>query len=143
MMTKLISTILLTLLPFQMVMAETPQITPLNQGQEAPYSGVLYNTTAIAEIIAQREALIKQHAVFIKQLEEQMKANCDLQLGNLSAELDVCNDKYDYMTGIKDKQIIRLEELALDNNEHTIWWFGGGVLLGIITTIGITYAVNK
>ena len=44
---------------------------------------------------------------------------------------------------IKDKQIIRLEELALDNNEHTIWWFGGGVLLGIITTIGITYAVNK
>ena len=142
-MTKLISTILLILLPFQMAMAEVPQITPLNQGQEAPYSGVLYNTTAIAEIIAQREALIKQHAVFIKQLEEQMKANCDLQLGNLSAELDVCNDKYDYMTGIKDKQIIRLEELALDNNDHTIWWFGGGIVLGIITTIGIAYAVNK
>ena len=125
-----------------MAMAEVPQITPLNQGQEAPYSGVLYNTTAIAEIIAQREALIKQHAVFIKQLEEQMKANCDLQLGNLSAELDVCNDKYDYMIGIKDKQIIRLEELALDNNDHTIWWFGGGIVLGIITTIGIAYAVN-
>ena len=142
-MTKLISTILLILLPFHMAMAEVPQITPLNQGQEAPYSGVLYNTTAIAEIIAQREALIKQHAVFMKQLEEQMKANCDLQLNNLSAELDICNDKYDHMIGIKDKQIIRLEELALGNNDHTIWWFGGGVLLGIITTIGITYAVNK
>ncbi len=141
-MTKLISTILLILLPFQMAMAETPQITPLNQGQEAPYSGVLYNSTAIAEMIAQREALIKQHEAFMKQLEEQMKANCDLQLSNLSAELDICNDKYNEMIGIKDKQIIRLEELALDNNDHTVWWFGGGVLLGIITTIGITYVVK-
>lgn len=125
-------------------MAETPQITPLNQGQEAPYSGVLYNSTAIAEIIAQREALIKQREAFMKQLEEQMKANCNLQLDNLSAELDACNDKYDQIIGIKDKQIIRLEELALEkSNSYSTWWFGGGILLGIITTVSITYAVSK
>ena len=121
-----------------------PEITPLNKYQKAPFSGVLYKTEAIAEMVAWKEILVQQHQLALDQLKEGLNAHCNLQIENLGAELDGCNDRYDEMLGIKNAQIITLEELALDRpNSYTHWWFTGGVVLGIITTIGISYAVSQ
>ena len=126
------------------LMAQTPQITPLNKHQKAPYAGVLYNADAVAEIVAQREALIQQHQLFLQQLEEQLEAQCDLQVDNLSAEVDICNDKYNEMLGIKNMQIQKLEKIAFERpNKNSHWWFGGGILTGVLITIGVVYAVNQ
>jgi hypothetical protein len=47
------------------------------------------------------------------------------------------------MLGIKDKQIGQMQELLLDApNNHTHWWFAGGVLLGVVTTVGVFYVVK-
>ena len=141
-MNKIIATILLLFMP-TILMAQTPQITPLNKHQKAPFAGVLYNPDAIAEIVAQRESLIQQHQLFLEQLEEQLKAQCDLQVDNLSAEVDICNDRYNEMLGIKDLQIQKLEKLAFEQpHKNSHWWFAGGILSGVLITVGIVYAVK-
>jgi len=123
---------------------ELPQITPLEKNQKAPYSGILYNPAAVAESIAQREALIQQHQLNLNILEESLKAQCDLSLQNLQSDLSACNDRYDQMVLIKDTQIKNLQDLALERpNDHSIWWLAGGIVLGVVATVGITYAVNK
>ena len=142
-MTKFIAILLLSTMPLQLFADELPTITPIQKNQRAPYSGVLYNATAVAETIAQREALISQHKLNIDLLKEQLKIQCDLQLDNLSAELDSCEDQYSEMLAIKDIQIGKLQELVLDApNEYSHWWFGGGVLVGILTTVGVVYALK-
>ena len=142
-MTKFIAILLLSIMPLQLFADELPTITPIQKNQRAPYSGVLYNATAVAETIAQREARLSQHKLNIDLLKEQLKIQCDLQLDNLSAELDSCEDQYSEMLAIKDMQIGKLQELVLDApNEHSHWWFGGGVLVGMLTTVGVVYALK-
>ena len=139
-MTKLVSIFLLMLFPFQ-AMAELPQIAPLNEGDTAPYSGVLYNAAAVAETIAQREALIAQHNLNLEILEERLKAECTLQLDNLTADLDLCNQKYNSMVEIKDEQIRNLQDMALEK-PNSSWWFIGGIGTGVLLTIGVVYALK-
>jgi len=139
---KITATILLLFMP-TILMAQTPQIAPLNKYQKAPFAGVLYNPDAVAEIVTQRESLIQQHQLFLQQLEEQLQAQCDLQVDNLSAEVDICNDKYNQMLGIKDLQIQKLEKLAFEQpNKNSHWWFAGGIFSGVLITVGIVYAVK-
>ena len=143
MMTKIISIFLICFLPTVTMAEELPQITPLNKYQKAPFSGVLYNSAAVAESIAQREALIEQHKLNLQILEDQLKIQCNLSLENLQADLDACNNRYDQMVTIKDNQIKNLQEIALERpNNHSIWWLGGGILSGVLITVGIVYAVK-
>jgi hypothetical protein len=143
MMTKIISIFLICFLPTVTMAEELPQITPLNKYQKAPFSGILYNSAAVAESIAQREALIEQHKLNLQILEDQLKIQCNLSLENLQADLDACNNRYDQMVTIKDNQIKNLQEIALERpNNHSIWWLGGGILSGVLITVGIVYAVK-
>ena len=141
-MNKIITIFLILIMP-AIAFAETPQISPLNKNDRAPFSGVLYNPTAVAELVAQREALIKQHQAFMELLEKQLQAKCDLEVDNLSAEVDICNDRYGHMVGIKDTQIKQLQDLALERpKSHSQWWFAGGITTGILITIGVAYAIK-
>mgnify|MGYP003627701587 CR=1 FL=1 len=141
-MNKIITIFLILIMP-AIAFAETPQISPLNKNDRAPFSGVLYNPIAVAELVAQREALIKQHQAFMELLEKQLQAKCDLEVDNLSAEVDICNDRYGHMVGIKDTQIKQLQDLALERpKSHSQWWFAGGITTGILITIGVAYAIK-
>ena len=140
-MTKFIATFLIMLIPT--ITLAAPQITPLNKYQKAPFSGVLYNAEAVAELVAWKTSIIEQHNAFIEQLTAQLQANCDLQVSNIGAELDACNDRYDQMITIKNDQIKVLENLALEkSNSNSHWWFGGGILSGALITIGVVYALK-
>jgi len=142
-MNKTIATLLLVLIPIRVFAVELPAIAPLNKGEAAPYSGVLYNPAAVAETIAQREFLVSEHRLTLKILEERLQAECDLSVDNLAAEVDACNDKYNYVVEIKDKQIRRLEELAFDKSDnYSHWWLAGGIVSGALITIGIVYALK-
>ena len=141
-MNKIITIFLILIMP-AIAFAETPQISPLNKNDRAPFSGVLYNPTAVAELVAQREALIKQHQMFMEQFEKQLQAKCDLEVDNLSAEVDICNDKYGEMVGIKNLQIKQLQNLALERpKSHPQWWFLGGIFTGALITVGVVYATK-
>lgn len=139
-MLRYISIILLIIFPLTAV-ADLPQVAPLNEGDPAPYSGVLYNAVAVAETIAQREALIAQHSLNLEILEERLRAELGLTIDNLQADLDSYEKKYNSMVEIKDEQIRNLQEVALAKGNSS-WWFVGGIGSGILLTIGVVYALK-
>ena len=142
-MNKIIAILLLILFPFTLFADELPKISPLNEGDIAPFTGVLYNPTAVAETIAQRELLIQQHELNLSVLKERLDAECNLKIFNLQAELDAFRFKYDSMTETKDDEINKLHSIILkQTNDHSHWWFAGGILTGVLITIGVVYAVN-
>ena len=72
---------------------------------------------------------------------EKMEAKHALDMANVQATLDVLRVQHSSFVEIKDSEIKRLQELALKNpNDNANWWFGGGVVVGIITSIVIFYA---
>jgi len=143
-MNKIVAILLLMLFPFTLFADELPKISPLNKGDIAPFSGVLYNPAAVAETIAQRELLIQQHELNLSALKEHLDAECNLKISNLQADLDAFRFKYDSMVEIKDNEINKLHNIVLkQTNEHSHWWFAGGILTGVLITVGVVYAVNQ
>jgi hypothetical protein len=143
-MNKIVTILLLVLFPFTLLADELPKISPLSEGDVAPFTGVLYNPAAIAETIAQRELLIQQHELNLNALKERLDAECTLKIFNLQAELDAFRFKYDSMVAIKDDEINKLHNIVLrQTNEHSHWWFTGGILTGVLITVGVAYAVNQ
>tara|TARA_Y100000034_G_scaffold1501_1_gene1898 strand:- start:200 stop:631 length:432 start_codon:yes stop_codon:yes gene_type:complete len=143
-MNKIIAVLLLILFPFTLFADELPKISPLSEGDPAPFSGVLYNPAAVAETIAQKEFLIEQHELNLSALKERLDAECNLKISNLQADLDAFKTKYDSMTEIKDEEIKKLQNIVLkQTNEYSHWWFVGGILTGTLITIGAVYATNQ
>ncbi len=131
---------LILIFPAYAFAQEIPKVTDVQEGQPAPFTGTLLNSPAAAQIIADKEnakAECKLQYDYVKQRE---KAKCDLLLGNANTSLTAANMKYETILKIKDDEIQRLQDIALDSpNDYTIWWYAGGVVTGILVSIGIFY----
>jgi len=120
---------------------EAPKIKPMNQGELAPFPGVLFNSSAIAQSIAEKEYNFEQCRLRIGHIEEKEKIRCDLLVSTVKIEVDFLQKRYDSILKIKDDEVNRLQEIALDRpNKNSHWWFAGGVVAGIVTSIAIFYA---
>lgn len=142
-MNKLIAVLLLCIFPLAVTAEEKPIIKPLLKGQKAPFNGVLFNDLAVAQSIADKEYSGEQCRLYSKYIEDREKAKCDLFIKNIQADFDALEKKYNSVVEIKSQEIERLQEIALSKpNSNSHWWFVGGILSGVIITIGVTYA-NK
>ena len=84
-----------------------------------------------------------------KYTEEEFKLELDKELKLLQAKLDLdlkiantklvgCQERSAQILKIKDEEIQRLQELALDSpNDYSIWWLTGGVVGGIALSMAI------
>ena len=119
---------------------EIPKVTDVQEGQPAPFTGTLLNPPAAAQIIADKEnakAECKLQYDYVKQRE---KVKCDLLLGNANTSLTAANKKYETILKIKDDEIQRLQDVALERpNDYTIWWYAGGIVTGILVSVGVFF----
>ena len=142
-MNKFIATLLLILFPLTLLADEAPKVSPMNKGDIAPYSGALFNAAAVAEIVAKKEFTIKQHKLDLSALEKRLNADCDLKVENLQADLDASSFKYDSMVMIKDRQINKLQDIVINQpNKNSHWWLTGGILSGVLFTVGVVYLLK-
>jgi len=138
---KIIAILLLITFPVMAFADDLPKIKPMNKGEIAPFAGVLFNPTAIAQTIAEKEYNAQQCRLRTEHLEQKEKAKCDLLVSITKVEIDFLQKKYDSIIKIKDEEINRLQKVALErpnNNSH--WWLAGGMVAGIITSVVIFYA---
>ena len=138
----LILILTLTLIfPTYVFAQEAPKVTDIQQGQTAPFSGTLLNPAAAAQIIAEKENLKSECNLKYEYIKGREKAKCDLLMGNLNVSLDITQKKYDSILKIKDDEIKRLQDIAMnDSGDYSMWWYAGGVVTGILVSIGIFYA---
>ena len=123
------------------VISQELNITGLNKGEEAPFTGILLTKAALAKIEADLllEVQLCENNCKLKLDEKELLYNKDVSI--LKAEIDGLNQ----FVEVKNKRINRLEEIIDKNNNS---WFVPVVaiasfVVGVATTVGITYAVNK
>ena len=64
-----------------------------------------------------------------------------MKLDNSAASLTALQEKHTTLLGIKDNEIKRLTEIAVEQNDYSTLWLVGGVILGIGLTVATVYGV--
>jgi len=123
---------------------EAPKITDIQEGQSAPFTGTLLNPAAAAQIIAEKENMESECKLRYDYIKSREQAKCDLLINNLNISLDITQKKYESIINIKDDEIKRLNEIALENSgDYSHWWAAGGFIVGALVSIGIFYAAAQ
>ena len=127
----------------QTTTSTSAQFTFLNEGDVAPFSGTLFSVGATAKLLAQQERDKQDCKLKLKYVTDKLQAKCTRDSDLLSSELEIEKKKYNIIVAAQDEEIARLQKLALDTGEYDILWFGGGVALGIATSIAIFFAAAE
>ena len=115
--------------------------TELQQGEPAPYAGVLLSKEAVAKIYADQEAEIAK-----------LKAEHEYQLNTVKLS---DNTKYDLLD-MRYKLDVEMYQAMIQNRDNAIkkfpvysegyksdWSMIGGFILGAGITVGIVYSIDK
>ena len=143
-MQKTISFILISILVLLQplsALAQSPTVTDLEKGQVAPYSGVLFNPEAAAQLLAQQKYADAECELKIDLELDKLGAQMDLINESLKASLKATENKYESIIDIKNDEINRLTNIAVNSDaDYTHWWTAGGFVVGALVSLAIFYA---
>ena len=117
-----------------------PLMVHLEEGKAAPFDGRLMNDEAVANIIAGREMSVEQCEIQKSLAIATTKAELQLEIDYLKAELETETEKNTTLLEIRDTEIATLRKEMKPNK--TMWAFFGGFLLATGTSLGTYYAVR-
>ena len=118
-----------------------PLMIHLKEGETAPFDGRLMNDEAVANIIAGREMSVEQCEIQKELAISLTKADLQLQIDYLKAELETETEKNTTLLALRDTEIETLRKQMKPNK--TMWAFFGGFLLATGTSLGTYYAVRE
>jgi len=118
-----------------------PMLIHLKEGDVAPFDGRLMNDEAVANIIAGREMSVEQCEIQKSLAVATTKAELQLELDYLKAELETETAKNTTLLEIRDTEIATLRKEMKPNK--TMWAFFGGFLLATGTSLGTYYSVRE
>ena len=118
-----------------------PLMTPLCEGEAAPYAGRLFNDEAVVSTITMKEFAEEQCTInaaldFSLQLAEKQH-----QIDYLDIEKQALQAKYDAMIEIKNEEIDTLRRYS--STKRSSWVFFGGFVLGTTASLLTYHAANK
>ena len=126
------------------VFADEIVAEPITKGQRAPFSGILLDGPSAAKVIAGHEYATEKCKIVAEHDAKKAKANCELEKNILAAKLQSTLEKHRAITKIRDDEITRLQRtLKSVSADYSEWWFVGGVIAGIVTSVTIFYAAVK
>ena len=118
-----------------------PLMTPLVEGEPAPFDGRLLNDEAVVSILTMKE-FAEEECNLQQALDYSLKlADKDLQIDYLEAEKETLEKRHELLMQIRDNEIEMLRKHI--NPRRASWIFFGGFLLGTSSSLLTYYAVNK
>lgn len=133
--------IVITALPVHALAQQGGNITSLEEGAPAPFSGILLDTTASARLLTDKEYQDEECDIRLTYELEKLKARHAMEMGIIESKIVLLEETNSSILSLKDSEIARLQEMALKNpNDNANWWFTGGVVAGIVTSVIIFYA---
>ena len=149
-LSKLLSVFLATLMVCLPTLASASEVagegrvTSLEISEKAPYSGILLDAEATAKILADKKFLSLQYELKLDLEIKKLTSNHQLTLGLLQAKYDGLNSQHTQILKIKNDEIGRLQDIVKDRpNSNSEWWLAGGVVIGILVSIGVFYAAAE
>ena len=125
--------------------ASDGKFTFIQRGSQAPFTGTLFDPTATAKIMANRKFLKEEYELKLGfELQKQQK-QFDLDLSQIRITLDTERESFQKTLEVKNKEIEQLNKIIKKKpgTNALVWGVIGGFAVGVATTVGITYAVNK
>jgi len=119
--------------------AGEPDYVTIQQGDPAPFSGRIFTDEAISLMIAQHEREVDQCKIEAQYTFDEFKAEQDLKYTLLETRTQAEINMYLAMVAARDQQIKRDKKADIWQR----WATYGAFVLGVGSTIGITYAVNQ
>ncbi len=116
----------------------------LTKGQVAPWTGTLLDNEAVAKILADKKFLGLKYDLKLDMQLQKQQAEHDLSLGLLQSQLDGIQERHVQILNIKSDEITRLQNIVKDRpNSYSEWWFAGGVVAGVLVSIGMFFIVAE
>jgi len=123
---------------------EAPQYTHLEDGEEAPFAGTLFNPAATAQLITESQFSMDECDLRVEFEIQRTEARYQLQLDSLQASYDSLQERHTLIMDIKNQEIDTYRELALDRpNKNSQWWLTGGIVAGIGLTLGVLWTTQE
>tara|TARA_R110000824_G_scaffold198048_5_gene381978 strand:+ start:761 stop:1201 length:441 start_codon:yes stop_codon:yes gene_type:complete len=117
---------------------------PITKGQRAPFNGIILDGPSAAKVISGYEYATEKCKIMAEHDAKKAKANCELEKNVLAARLQSTLEKHRAITKIKEDEILRLQRVLKSvSADYSEWWFVGGVVAGIVTSVAIFYAAVK
>ena len=139
-------TVQLIFLPIVTYANDIPKAIVLNQGDKAPFAGLLLNDASQAKMIAEGKEKEKLCKLETDYLSMRGKVDCELKTTTAKIDLDAQKKKYDAVVKIKDDQINSLNKVAIESSKSESnykWWLAGGVVVGVLISVGTFFAVAE
>ena len=118
------------------------KITGLRYKQKAPYSGVLLNSVAAAKLLTNKDFDEKGWELRLQYELAKLAARLNLTIESQKISYESFQEKHQTLINIKNSEIERLSAIAVNQSDYSKWWATGGVVVGIILTVAVVYAVN-
>lgn len=126
----------------QLAYAECPDLTPLNQGQEAPCDGVHVKSSAVAKIIVDLSSAKAQCDLRVQEQKEKSDTACAGALAKKDSEILTLKNIHSMKEEARKSQINFLVS-ELDKSKRSSWYFVAGTVAGIAVTMASAWTLNQ
>lgn len=122
------------------------RISPMEQGEKAPFDGVLLDAPAAAKLIVDQEEAEAKCQIEIDKEVEKVRAKLTLDLENMKAAKEAAERERDMRLALKEDHINFLEK-EVENNarkaKNAKWWLIGGVAAGIALSVAGAFVIRE
>jgi len=130
------------LLLLSSALAQDAQYTQLEAGEQAPFAGYLFNETATAELIVEKQFAMTECDLRTEFEISRIRAEYDLQIRLADIQATAEQEKLNFLlTETQDELDTYIQNTAKKPNTNL--WFAGGMVTGIATSIAIFYAATE
>jgi hypothetical protein len=119
------------------------KITGLRYGQKAPYTGVLLNSIAAANLLTDKDYSDDQWQLKLEYELAKQSAQLNLTIESQKISYNFLQEKHITLINLKNDEIERLSKIVSNKGDYSTFWAVGGILVGIGLSIAVVYAVNN
>jgi len=130
------------LLLLSSALAQDAQYTQLEAGEPAPFAGYLFNETATAELIVEKQFSMSECDLRVDFEVNKISAEYDLQLTLSEVRSTAEQERLNFLLTETQNELDTYIENAA-RRPNTQLWFAGGMVVGIATSVTIFYAATE
>tara|TARA_R110000751_G_scaffold289408_2_gene395655 strand:+ start:135 stop:566 length:432 start_codon:yes stop_codon:yes gene_type:complete len=130
---------------FNVSAASDGQFSFIQKGNEAPFTGTLFDPEATARLLTNNKFLKEDYDLRLgfELKKQENKFKFDIEQINITLRTE--RESFEATLKIKNTEIIQLNKIIAKKpgSNALLWGIIGGFAVGVLSTVGITYAVNK
>lgn len=145
MLNNFIKTFLIFILFTGSAYASDGQFTFVQEGNEVPFTGTLFDPEATAKILSDYEFLKEDYELELAYRVAIQKEEYDFEVEQLNITIRFQKEHYEASLAIYDSQVDELRKIIAKKPSKMSAGFiiAGGFVTGILTSIAIVYAVDR